>query len=141
VIIDLASRAWGGIVEEASNQHYGPATQVNSPYPPLNMFDGLESARSRVAGSFEHVALKLGAPGVVQEIQLDFTYFVNNNPRDVVVELETAAGWEEVYRGFSKPFAGNIMSIAVGDVLATRVRLKCYPCGGVNRIRVLGMRT
>lgn len=139
-LIDLASRAWGGEVEEASNQHYGPASQVNSPYPPLNMFDGLESARSRLAGSFEYVTLKFGAAGVVQEVQLDFTYFVNNNPRDVVLELETKSGWQEVYRGFSKPFAGNLMNVAVDQVLATRVRLKCYPCGGVNRIRVFGKR-
>ncbi len=55
-LVDVASAAMGGSITRASNEHYGPAVQILSPFPPLSMFDGLESARSRMVGHFEDVS-------------------------------------------------------------------------------------
>ena len=53
--LNLASLAYGAKLIKASNEHYGPAIQVISPFSPINMFDGLESARSRIKDHFEEV--------------------------------------------------------------------------------------
>ncbi len=139
--IDHASLAFGGSVVSASNEHYGPAAQVVSPYPPLHMFDGLESARSREPGHYEEVELKLGRPVEVASVVFDFEYFVNNNPVAVSIEgrLEGSGNpWQALSaRVPVKAFAGNQKEIRVnptGKVSAIRVRI--FPDGGVNRIRV-----
>ncbi|NBU42187.1 MAG: hypothetical protein EBS51_15595, partial [Planctomycetia bacterium] len=106
---DLASAAFGAKVVEASNQHYGPAVQVISPWPPLHMFDGLESARSREPGHSEHVTIALARPARIGRIAIDFTHFVNNNPRELVVEGHAAGSWVTlVPRGHARaPHAGE----------------------------------
>ena len=85
--VNVANAALGARLLGASNEHYGPAVQVISPLPPLNMFDGLESARSRIPGSCEWVIIQLAWPCRIDAISLDFTYFVNNNPKDVSVDV------------------------------------------------------
>lgn len=138
--IDWASAAFGGEMLGATNEHYGPAVQVISPYPPLHMFDGLESARSREPGHYEEARIRLGKPVNIGRIELDFHYFVNNNPRDV--EILAAMGpdgeWIPVVpRTWVKPFAGNCK---VFDVNASetfdRILVRTHPDGGVNRVRV-----
>jgi hypothetical protein len=81
--VDLASHAHGGQVEFVSNEHYGPAASLISPIDGLHMFDGLESARSRDAGHYEEAVIRLGQPGQVDHVALDFTHFPNNNPVSV----------------------------------------------------------
>ena len=136
--IDLASAALGGHIISASNEHYSPASQVISPYPPLNMADGLESARSRVAGHSEEVVIALASPACIARIELDFTHFVNNNPREVAISGLIRGKWVElVARTEVKPFAGNAISFAIPFLQpCEQVRVTLFPDGGVNRVRV-----
>lgn len=137
-----------GRVVRASNEHYGPATQVISPYPPLHMFDGLESARSRVPGHHEEVVIELAQPRRLTHIDLDFTFFVNNNP--VAVSLHgwpadaktppsssLSDGWIELVGKTSvKAYAGGIKRFVFSNPHAIRQLLvRTYPDGGINRIR------
>ncbi|MEQ1878799.1 MAG: serine hydrolase, partial [Bdellovibrionia bacterium] len=75
--INLASAAYGAKIVSASNEHYGPATQIISPYPPLNMFDGFESARSRTPGHSENVVVELARAEKINRIELEFKFFKN----------------------------------------------------------------
>ena len=134
-----ASAHYGAQVLRCSNQHYGPVTQVISPFPPLHMFDGFESARSREPDHHEEVVLALALPRPISRIECDFTFFVNNNPREMKFEGRLGLGaWTDLTpRTFVKAFAGNkkIFKIENSSV-CDQVRVNLYPDGGVHRVRV-----
>ncbi len=136
--VDIASAAFGGRVISASNEHYSPATQVISPYPPLNMVDGLESARSRVAGHSENVVIALGRKAKIKRIVVDFKRFVNNNPQEISVDGLCAGKWIAlVARTNVKAFAGSAVAFAVESAEpCDQVRVTVFPDGGMNRVRV-----
>jgi malate synthase len=126
---NAASALHGAKVTHASNEHYAPASQVISPYPPISMFDGFESARSHKADHHEEITIKLAKKTKIHRIECDFTYFVNNNPRDIEF-----VGITE--RDFVKPFAGNIKTYEFKTPIETdELKVKIYPDGGINRIR------
>jgi malate synthase len=137
---DYASLAFGGSVTRASNEHYSPASQIISPYPPIHMFDGLESARSRVPGHSEEVELKLGSRIRIQGVVLDFTYFVNNNPVAVSIEGMHGKTWVEIVAKTPvKAFAANQLELRVRNPEVFQdIRVRIFPDGGINRIKVFG---
>ncbi|MBM4291670.1 MAG: hypothetical protein FJ138_09660 [Deltaproteobacteria bacterium] len=137
--VDLACLASGGRVLGVTNEHYGPASQVLSPLPPLHMFDGFESARSRAPGHFEVLELALGAEARLESMELDFTHFVNNNPRALRVLAWVGEAWEEVApRVDVKPFAANRLRLPLRGAVSGRLRVEVFPDGGINRVRVYG---
>lgn len=140
---DLASAAYGGRIVSASNEHYGPAVQVISPYPPLHMFDGFESARSREPGHREEIVIALGRAAVLARIEIDFTYFRNNNPRFVDVQGLSGASWVPlVPLTETKPYAGNRISFTVrAPEKISQVKLGIFPDGGLNRVHVYARET
>jgi len=140
--INWASPAYGGRVLRVSNQHYGPADQVISPYPALHMYDGFESARSRKAGHHEELELALGAEIRIERIVLDFSHFVNNNPVAVRILARTQGSWQEIQpRTPVKAFAGNIKEFWIaGHPVARDIKFEIFPDGGINRIAVFGVR-
>jgi allantoicase len=137
-LFDVASAAYGGRVIRASNEHYGPAKQVISPYPPINMFDGFESARSRVPGHYEEVELELGRPALLDSLQFDFSYFRNNNPLEVLVEGRSQDAWFPLLEQRRvKEFAGNHFESKIRNPkIFDRIRVRVIPDGGIHRIRM-----
>jgi malate synthase len=136
--INVASLAFGGNLVKASNEHYGPAIQVVSPFSPMNMFDGLESARSRAKDHFEECIVSLAWPCKVHRIELDFQYFVNNNPLFVSIEGRVGGEWRElIAKTRVKAFAGNAKSFSIesNDVF-DQIKVKTIPDGGINRLKV-----
>ena len=142
VPFDLASSAWGGKVVSASNEHYGPAAQIISPFPPLSMFDGLESARSREPGHFEEVTVQLGKAGVIDRIEIDFSFFVNNNPKELAVlalSVDSKDWVTLVPRTSVKAYAGSSIQFKIhSPAHYSHVKVIVYPDGGFNRLRVFG---
>ena len=152
--VNLASEALGARVVATSNNRYGHSQQLLAEAAPKSMGDGWETSRSRGANHFDHVVVALGREGVVTRVEVDFTYFVLNNPvalrllgaRAADGALPEEGAWVElVARTPVKPLAGA--SLALGaDALAasgpfTHVRLETYPDGGANRLRVFGRAT
>lgn len=137
-LVDVASHAYGGTVVRASNEHYGPATQVISPYPPLDMFDGFESARSRTQGHFEELELKLGRKCKIEMIEIDFKYYVNNNPRELKISAKVGSDWREIVPQTDvKAFAANQIRFKVlHDHKVEFLKFTVIPDGGMNRVRV-----
>lgn len=141
--VNVASLALGAKVLKASNEHYGPAAQVISPFIPLNMFDGLESARSRIPGHFEEVTVALARPSVLHRLELDFTYFVNNNPREVLIQGLVNGSWKElVSKTYVKSFAGDRKTFLISEAgLVSELRVQTHPCGGLNRLKAFTLWT
>jgi malate synthase len=134
-----ASAAYGAQLISATNEHYSPAKLAISPYAPINMFDGLESARSREAGHFDEVVIKLGRPARIHRIEMDFTYFVNNNPLEVKVEALSGGKWEMIVpRTNVKAFAGGQKGFEISSPsVYEQVKVQTIPDGGMNRLRVM----
>jgi allantoicase len=139
--INVASLAFGGKLVKASNEHYGPAIQVVSPFSPMNMFDGLESARSREKDHSEECVVSLAWPAKIHRIELDFTYFVNNNPLFLRIEAKSGNEWIEIVpKNRVKAFAGNAKSYAIKNAeLFEQVRVVTIPDGGINRLKVFSI--
>jgi len=148
---DVANAAYGGKVVYASNEHFGPAGGILSPFPPLHMGDGFESARSHDNSHQEVLVIALAKPAKVVRIELDFQFFVNNNPDSAELALGRCtdadggdwqkATWEAVVpRTSVKAFAGNVKQFTIEkcDEAVHLVRVVLCPDGGVNRIRVWG---
>jgi malate synthase len=136
--INVASLAFGGKLVKASNEHYGPAIQVVSPFSPMNMFDGLESARSRVKDHSEECIVALAWPAKVHRIELDFTFFVNNNPLFLRIEGKSGNDWIEIVpKNRVKAFAGNVKAFEIkNSELFNQIRVVTIPDGGINRLKV-----
>jgi allantoicase len=136
--LDLASLAFGGKVVKVSNEHYGPASQVISPFKPLHMFDGFESARSRKPGHFEEIVLELGETSKISSLVFDFKYFVNNNPKAISIFGKKGAEWVELSPLVPvKAFAGNKKEIQISSTEKFKELLvKVFPDGGIHRIHV-----
>ena len=136
--VDLCGLAFGAKLLTASNEHYSPAIQLISPFPPINMFDGLESARSRDRDNSEEVIIELAERSVIGRIILDFTFFINNNPREVSIDGFCEGEWITLVRKTKvKAFAGNQKEFRIKDGLAySQIKVKTFPDGGINRLRV-----
>ncbi|KAI9024723.1 galactose-binding domain-like protein [Hyaloraphidium curvatum] len=147
---NAADALLGAAVIAATDEHYSPAALIISPGPPLDMFDGLESARSRRAGSSESATVRLAWPCEIEAVDVDFTYFRNNNPKELGIEYLSEVGngngepaWKTLVPCTPvKPFAGSVKRFAFGADRraalgpAAVLRISAYPCGGFNRVRV-----
>ncbi|MNL25242.1 allantoicase [compost metagenome] len=135
--VDVASSAYGGKIVKATNEHYGPAVQVISPYPPLHMFDGMESARSRAPGHFEEVIIGLGKPSRLNRLELDFTYFVNNNPLELSIHGLTGDKWIPLVEKMNvKGYAANKIVFEVTEKsILSQLKVTAHPDGGINRVK------
>ncbi|MCM2348532.1 MAG: serine hydrolase [Bacteriovoracaceae bacterium] len=133
-----ASLALGAKILSATDEHYSPAALVLSPFSPIHMFDGLESARSRVPGHCEQVVLELAKPAKIHRIEMDFTYFVNNNPLEVLLEGLCGGQWVPLVPLTNvKAFAGNKKEFLIDrPEIFEQIKLQSYPCGGLNRLKV-----
>lgn len=140
---DAASLAFGGKLVSVTNQHYGPAAQVLSPFIPLSMHDGFECARSREPNHHEELVIQLSVPVKLQRVELDFTFFVNNNPREISMEgLSKSGKWVEMAALTPvKAYAGNAKVFQISDACpeVSQLRLKVFPDGGINRVRAYGI--
>lgn len=136
-----ASMALGAKILKATDEHYSPALLVISPFGPMSMFDGLESARSRVPGHFEEVVVKLAQTLPVKKIEIDFTYYVNNNPLEVDLDGLINGEWIQLIPKTNvKAYAGKHVAFAVSENRAIeQVRVRTYPCGGMNRLKVFSI--
>ncbi len=135
---NYASLAHGAKMISATDEHYSPAKQVLSPFPPLNMFDGLESKRSRQLNHFEEVVFELGDFIDIGKIILDFTYFVNNNPVSIQVDYEQDQTWYNLIPETNvKAYAGNRKEFLISSTNnIKKLRVLITPDGGINRIKI-----
>jgi allantoicase len=155
---DLASRWLGGSVIAASDESFGEKENLLNPAPAAfepgrygprgEIVDGWETRRRRDAGH-DWALIRLGAPGIITEVDVDTSFFTGNFPAEVSLE---ACGHE----GYPSP--GELAGASWEPIVSRRVltgdshnrfpvtdprrfthlRLNAYPDGGIARLRVLG---
>jgi len=155
---DLASRWLGGSVIAASDESFGEKENLLNPAPAAfepgrygprgEIVDGWETRRRRDPGH-DWALIRLGAPGVITEVDVDTSFFTGNFPESVSLQAcgcegypspaELAgAAWEPIVPR-SELSGDHHNRFRVTDPRRfTHLRLSAYPDGGIARLRVLG---
>jgi len=155
---DLASRWLGGSVIAASDESFGEKENLLNPAPAAfepghygprgEIVDGWETRRRRSPGH-DWALIRLGAPGIITEVDVDTSFFTGNFPESVSIDAcgcegypspgELAgASWEPIVPR-SELTGDTHNRFQVTDPRRfTHLRLAAYPDGGIARLRVLG---
>jgi allantoicase len=101
------------------------------------MGEGWETARRRGGGN-EWVVVKLGAPGLLDHVVIDTSYFVGNSPAAATVSVRAGEAWSTVLdRARLQPDTAHRFPVA-SDAPVTHLRVDIHPDGGLARLRVVG---
>ena len=147
--LDLVALHNGGRPLAASDEHYGSKHNLILPERGVNMGDGWETARRRGPGN-DWVIIALGAPGIVESIEVDTAHFKGNYPDRVSIEAGAFANHQDAIEATQHwatllPEAKLEMDQqhTFKEELAhlrpiSHVRMSIFPDGGVSRLRVYG---
>jgi allantoicase len=150
--IDLCALEHGGRALRASDEHFGSMHHLNLPGRGVNMGDGWETARRRGPGH-DWVVLKLGAPGVIEQVEIDTAHFKGNYPDRASLQAalvtKGAHDTDRVVRESHRwplllpesklgPDEIHVFSDLEKPGPVSHVRLSIYPDGGVSRLRLFG---
>jgi allantoicase len=143
--LDLAALEHGGDIVECSNRFYSSPRNILLPGRARTMGEGWENARRRDGGN-DHVSVRLGAPGRVERVEVDTSYFVGNAAGWASLrgldarhhDLSRSGDWMElVPRTRLQPDTRHLFRVAEATPV-THVRLDVFPDGGLARLRVYG---
>ncbi|MFO0991313.1 MAG: allantoicase [Hyphomicrobiales bacterium] len=142
----------GGRIIAYNNAHYGSVWTLLTSGRGINMGDGWETRRRREPGN-DWIIIRLGAPGIVEKIEVDTCHYKGNYPdrcslqaalvgaaadKSIVTE---AMFWPELM-GEKKLEADRIHTFsadAIGKLgPVNHVKLNIFPDGGVSRLRIFG---
>lgn len=151
-VIDLAAVENGGLACMCSNRFFSPMNNLLLPGPPLNMGDGWETRRRRDDGH-DWVVVRLGAAGIIRQVEVDTTFFKGNYPDQCSLEgcyfpaaaldFDPAdAEWRELLPPTKlQAHHHHLFAAELNDIgPCTHVRLNIFPDGGIARLRVYGTR-
>jgi len=148
---DLAALENGGRALAWNDAHFGAAANLLLPGRGLDMGDGWETRRRREPGN-DWCLLALGAPGIIEKIDVDTAHFKGNYPDRCSLQAARVEGGTEqslIAQSMFWPvllpeqklgmdaehrFADEIA--ALGPI--THVRFNIFPDGGVSRLRLWG---
>ena len=157
--IDLASERLGAAVLLASDDFFAQKENLVLAAEPVwkehaytangKWMDGWESRRKRTPGH-DWAIIRLGVPGVLRGVIVDTAFFTGNYPDACAIdaayvtgnlspeEIESGSEWTEVLpQSKLEGSAKNPFAIE-SPIIATHLRLRIFPDGGVARLRVYG---
>jgi len=149
--LDLAAVENGGRILEASDQFFSEPLNLLMPGRATHMGDGWETRRRRGPGH-DWVIVRLGAPGVIEKVEVDTAHFKGNFPESCSLEtlyaepgaktvaLANSSAWKPLLA--RTPLKANSRHLFAKQLLnaapATHVRFNIFPDGGVSRLRLFG---
>ena len=157
---DLASDAVGGAVVWANDEFFASKDNLVKVSEPVwkegkytdrgKWMDGWETRRRREPGH-DRCVVRLGLPGILQQVDVDTSHFDGNQPEYCTIEAchvdgdpdpEELAENDEIWTEIlgESPLDGdshNVFGID-GDQTFTHLRFHIYPDGGVARLRAYG---
>ncbi|KAJ7497479.1 allantoicase [Mycena latifolia] len=150
---DLAHVFAGGRVEFTSDQHFGVGSNLILPGRGKDMGDGWETKRSREKGHKDWAIMKLGAPGALEQVEIDTAHFKGNFPESCEMHALSIPGdvdwtstkgenyeWTLILpRTKLGPHRQHYFQLEnVQGKLYTHVKVTIHPDGGIKRIRIIG---
>jgi allantoicase len=149
---ELSLATNGGRIVGYNDAHYGAVWTLITSGRGSNMGDGWETRRRREPGN-DWIIVRLGAAGVVEEIEVDTCHYKGNYPDACSVQAALVNGgtdnsvinqsmfWNELM-GCRKLQMDHIHRFSGNDIArlgpVNHVKLNIYPDGGVSRLRVFG---
>lgn len=147
-LTDLAALLAGGRAVACSDAFFAPMEQLIHPGRSAFMGGGWETRRSRPPG-MDWIVVKLGAPGVLERIEVDTHHFKGNFPDELAIDglywpdasptaLRDCPDWTPlVERTPGKPDAELGWDLDEGPPV-THLRVRTWPDGGLARLRAYG---
>jgi allantoicase len=157
-LVDLASERLGGAVVAANDEFFAPKENLIKAAAAVwregeytdrgKWMDGWETRRRREPGH-DCCVVRLGAPGILRGADVDTSFFTGNYPEACALDACDLAGlpapdelarasWRELLpRTALSGDSHNLIAVDGGSV-ATHVRLRIFPDGGVARLRLYG---
>lgn len=150
-IYDLAAAENGGRAIAWNDAHFGAVANLILPGRGVNMGDGWETRRRREPGN-DWCILQLGAPGIIERIEVDTAHFKGNYPDRFSLQAARMEGGTDQSIVTQSMFWPQLIgeqklsmdaSHIFNDELAnpgpvSHVRLNIFPDGGVSRLRLWG---
>jgi allantoicase len=154
-LIDLASERLGAAVVAANDEFFAPRENLIRPDAPERRegaytgrgawMDGWETRRRREAGD-DWCIVRLGARGIARGVDIDTTHFKGNCPEAAAIDACSfvaptdllSAPWSEILPRTRLDGDTHNLFAVERAVLATHVRLRIFPDGGIARLRVHG---
>lgn len=153
--LDLAAVRNGGLALACSDAFFGPMNNLLLPGRSADMSGGWETRRRRGPGH-DWILIKLGAPGIVDVVEVDTNHFKGNfpdrcaidaihAPDACITDLIASTAWvplvpETKLRAHERHFFATTASRAGAALPATHLRLSIFPDGGLSRLRAWGRR-
>lgn len=151
-VIELSALKYGGRVIAYNDAHYGNVSAILTEGRGRDMGDGWETRRRREPGN-DWIIVALGAPGLIERIEVDTAHFKGNYPDACSIQAARIAQgthqslvtqsmfWPELLapqklEADSVHAFGSELVSKIGPV--THARLNIYPDGGVSRLRLFG---
>ena len=149
--VDLAALANGGRAVACSDMFFSSMHNLLMPGRAANMGDGWETKRRRGLG-YDWVIVKLGRPGLIQQLEIDTNHFKGNFPDECSVDGCLAPDenidiltWNDIEWSQVLPrmklqashqhyFDKQIKQAGP----FSHLKLNIFPDGGISRLRVLG---
>src|SRR5262249_4839685 len=145
----LACATNGGRPVGCSDMFFSPMQNLVLPAPAQDMGGGWETRRRRGPGN-DWIVVELGAPGVIERVEVDTAFFKGNYPDRCSLEgiywprappsrLLRSEAWQPLLTE-SKLQADRIHTFdrLSSNEPVSHVRLNVLPCGGVSRLRLWG---
>ena len=151
-VLELSAIANGGRIAGFNDAHYGDPWVILIPGRGINMGDGWETRRRREPGH-DWILVRLGAPGVIERVEVDTAHFKGNYPDQCSIQGALIEGLDDAALGIAAEDWPELMppkklemdrqhffdQSALRDVGAVNcVRLNIFPDGGISRFRVHG---
>lgn len=151
-LVDLAALENGGRPVSWNDASFGSAvSNLLLPGRGLDMGDGWETRRRREPGN-DWCVLQLGAPGVIEKVEVDTAFFKGNYPDRCSIQAARVVGGTDQSATTQSLFWATLLPeqklsmdavhcfaaelAALGPV--SHVRFNIFPDGGVSRLRLWG---
>ncbi|MVO86182.1 allantoicase [Streptomyces sp. p1417] len=140
--LDVVALEHGGLVEDASDRFYSPATNTIQPGRSRKMDDGWETRRRRDQGH-DWIRYRLAAQSSIRAVEIDTAYLKGNSAgwASVSVRDGESGEWVEVLPRTRLQPDTNHRFVLDAAAVGTHARVDIFPDGGISRLRLYGALT
>ncbi|MDQ0993823.1 allantoicase [Streptomyces sp. V3I7] len=138
---DVVALENGGLVEEASNLFYSPATHTILPGRSRTMDEGWETRRRRDRGH-DWIRYRLTGRSEIRAIGIDTACLKGNSAGWASVSVRDGAGeWREILPRTRLQPDTDHRFVLPEPAVGTHARIDIHPDGGISRLRLFGSLT
>ena len=154
-LVNLADARLGAKATFVTDDWFAEVNRMLNPEPPVwkegvyddagKWMDGWESRRKRFEG-YDYAIIRLGAPGMIQAIEINTNFFTGNFPPSASVDVcyspdqdpDDKTKWYTLLPSVDLQGDSEHLFEVNNDQPWSHVRLNIYPDGGIARFRVYG---